>query len=59
MFELRGNESAGSLGGIVAADPRLRVPLQLRECDCHCLPVSRANTVVASDKCGQRNRLGS
>src|ERR1035441_4181933 len=59
MLELRGNEFARRLGGIVAADPRLRIPLQLRESDGHCLPVSRTNAVIASDKCGQGNRLGS
>src|ERR1019366_6644151 len=58
MLELRSNKVAGGLIGIVAADARLRIPFQLRECDGHGLPVSSANTVVASDKCGQRNRFG-
>jgi hypothetical protein len=57
MLELRNNESACRLGGIVASDPRLRVPLQLRESNGHGFPVSRSNMVIASDKCGQRNRF--
>jgi len=59
MLELCGNEFASGLGGIVAANARLRIPFQLRERDGHSLPVGRANTVIASDKCGQGNRLGS
>jgi hypothetical protein len=39
MLELRGNELAGGLGGIVAANARLRIPFQLRECDGHGLTV--------------------
>jgi hypothetical protein len=53
MFKLCGNEFACSLGGIVAAYARLRIPFQLRESDGHGLTVSRTNTVIASDKCGQ------
>src|ERR1035437_7472239 len=59
VLEFRCNEFAGGLGGIVAADARLRIPFQLRESDGHGLPMSRTNAVVASDKCGQGNRLGS
>ena len=58
MLELGGNELAGGLGGIVAADPRLSVSLQLRERDSHGFPVGLANAVIAADQCGERDRFG-
>ena len=51
MLKLCGNESACGLGRIIASDPRLCVPFQLRESDGHGLPMSRTNSVVASDQC--------
>ncbi len=54
MFKLRGDELAGGLGGVVAAETRLGVPLQLRKGDGHGLPVGLADTVIASDQSGQR-----
>ena len=59
MLELRNDEFARGFGGIIAADSGLRVPLQLRQSDGHGLPMSRTNAVIASDKCRQRNGLGS
>jgi hypothetical protein len=58
MFELCGNKFAGGLGGIVAADPGLRIPLQLRERDGHGLPVGLTHTIVATNQRGKRDGFG-
>jgi hypothetical protein len=59
MFKLRSDKLSGGLGGIVAAETRLCVPLQLRKSDGHGLPVGLADTVIASDQRGQRYRFWS
>jgi len=53
VLELGRYEPPGPLGGVVAADPRLRVPLQLGERGGHRLPVSQAHTLIAANKCGE------
>ena len=57
MLELRGDELAGGFGGMVAADPGLRVPLQFVQSDVDGLAVRLADPVIAADKSGQRNGL--
>jgi hypothetical protein len=59
MLELGDDELTGGFGGIVAADPCLRVSLQLREGDGHGLPMSLANTVISAYQSGQRDGLWS
>jgi hypothetical protein len=48
MLELCGDEFAGRLGGVVASDPRLRVPLQLGESSGHCLPMGFSHSLIAA-----------
>jgi hypothetical protein len=58
MLELCPYKLPGRLGGIVAADASLRVSLQFIQCDIDGLAVGFTNPVIASDKSGQRDRLG-
>jgi hypothetical protein len=48
VLELSGGEFSCSLGGAVASDPRLGVPLKFRQGGCHRLPVGLADPVVAT-----------
>ena len=57
MLELCGDKFPGGLGGAVAADPCLGVPLQFREGGCHRLPVGLADPVIAAYQSSQRDRL--
>ncbi len=57
VLEFCDDELAGGLGGMIAADPRLRVPLQLAESGRDRHAVSLADPAVAANKSGQRNRL--
>ena len=52
VLELRGNELAGSLGGIVAADSRLRIPFQLVQRGCNGGAVSFPYPIIAPDQGG-------
>ena len=58
VLEFCGDELAGGFGGMVAADPRLRVPFQLAESGRDRHAVSLAHPAVAANKRGERNRLG-
>src|ERR1700683_1718639 len=49
MLELCRDEFAGRLGGGVASDPRLRVPLQLGESSGHCLPMGFSHSLIAAN----------
>ncbi len=53
VLKLRSDEFPGGLGGAVAADPRLGIPLQFREGGCHRLPVGLADPVVAAHQRSQ------
>ena len=57
VLEFCDDELAGGLGGTIATDPRLRVPLQLAESGRDRHAVSLADPAVAANKRGQRNRL--
>ena len=48
MLELRRNEFAGLFGGIVTADPRVSVLLELFKCCRHSSTVSLPHAVVAT-----------
>ena len=48
----------GGLGGVVAADPRLRVALQLVEGGGDGLPVGFSHPLIAADERRQRNGFG-
>jgi hypothetical protein len=52
-----GDEFSGCLRGVDIADPRLRVPLQLRERNADALPVRLPHSVIAAHKRSQRNRF--
>ena len=58
MLELGGGELPGGFGGMIAADPGLRVPLQLVQGDIDRFTVCLAHPVITANKRGQRNRLG-
>ncbi len=55
MLELRGDELPGGLGGMVAADAGLRVPLQLVQGDVDGFAVRLPHPVIAADQRSQRN----
>ena len=57
MLELGGDKRPGGLGGAVASDPGLSVPLQFSKGGCHRLAVGLADPVVAAYQRGQRNGL--
>ena len=57
VLEFCGDELAGGLGGMIATDPRLRIPLQLAKSSRDCLAVCLADPAVTADERGQRNRL--
>ena len=59
MLELCGDEFAGGFGGVVAADPRLGVPLQLRKGGGHRLPVGLSHPLIAADKAVKETDLGA
>ncbi len=50
VLELCSDEFAGGLGGIVAADPRLGVPLQFVQRGCDGGAVSLPHPIVAADQ---------
>ena len=58
MLELGRDKLPGRLGGMIAADAGLRVPLQLIQGDIDGLAVRLAHAVIAADKRGQRDGLG-
>lgn len=58
VFKLRHSELARSFSRMIAADPRLRVPLQLVKSYADALPVRFADTFIAADKRGERDRFG-
>jgi len=49
VLELCGDEFARGLGGVVAADPRLGVPLQLGDGGCHCVPMGFSHSLVPAN----------
>jgi hypothetical protein len=49
MFELCRDEFAGGFGGVVAADPRLCVPLQLCEGGCHGVSMGFPHPFIAAN----------
>ena len=49
MLELCRDEFAGGFGGVVAADPRLGVPLQLCEGGCHRVPMGFSHPLIAAN----------
>src|SRR5208282_516289 len=57
MLELCRYEFAGGFGGVVAADPRLGVPLQLGDSSGHCLPMGFSHPLIAANQCRQGNGL--
>ena len=57
MLELRRDELPGLLGGVVAADPRVSVLLQLFKCRRDGGSVSLFDPLVSSDQGGQGDRL--
>ncbi len=57
MLELGSDELACILGGMIAADPCLGIPLQLVQSSRDGGAVSLAHTVVASYKCGEGHGL--
>src|SRR5882762_7914717 len=59
VFELRHGELASGFWRVIAADPRLRVPLQLVKSDAYALPMSFAHPIVAAHKRGQGDRFRS
>jgi len=59
MLKLCRDEFAGGFGGMVAADPRLGVPLQLCEGGCHRVAVCLSDTLVASDQAVKETDLGA
>ena len=58
VLELSRDKSPGLLGGVVAADPCLRVLLQLRERGGHRLPMSQAHALIAAHKGCQGHGFG-
>ncbi len=58
VFELRRDELTGGLGGMVAADPRLCVPLQLCKGSGDCGSVRFPHPLVPSNQGCQRDGLG-
>jgi hypothetical protein len=58
VFELGRDKPPGLLGRVVAADPGLRVLLQLGKRSGHRFPVSQAHALIAAHQCGQRHGLG-
>ena len=59
MLELCSDELAASLGGIVAADPCLRVPLQLVQSSCYGGSMGFPHAIVSAYQSGERHRLRS
>ena len=59
MLELGGDEFAGGFGGVIAADPRLCVALQLVERSGDGGPVGLPHPHITADQGGERNGLGS
>ena len=57
MLEFGGDELARRLGRMIAADPRLRVPLQFTQCFGDSGAVRLPDPVIAADKRGERYRL--
>ena len=57
MLELSGDKSARSLRWMIAADASLRVVFELFEGNTYALPMCFAYTLIAADKCGQRDRF--
>jgi hypothetical protein len=57
VLELRGNKLARCFGRMVAADPRLRIPLKLGERRRNRCAMGLTHPLIAANKRGQRDRL--
>src|ERR1022692_1762578 len=58
VLELSGDKLTRGLGRMIAADAGLRVVFELVEGNADALPVRFADTLIAADKSGERDRFG-
>ena len=58
VLKLGGDKLACGLGWVIAADARLRVVFELVKGNADAFPVCFADTLIAADKRGERDRFG-
>jgi len=58
VLKLSGNKLCRRLGRVIAADPGLCVTFELVEGNADALPMRLADTLIAADKRGERDRFG-